>query len=117
QRPFVKGLQKVEHRAVFIIAEAARDVNDVVGRDPNQALVERSVVDRAEAEAIADRRLAALDVAQDVRGVEEAELLQPADRALTAVRGDDSAAEARLVEPDSRLSHGVAPFDLLFELH
>jgi hypothetical protein len=117
QGPFVEGLQNVEHRAVFVIAEAARDVNDVVGRDPNQVLVERSVVDRAEAEAVADRRLAALDVAQDVRSVEEAELLQPADRALTAVRGDDSAAEARLVEPDSRLPHGVAALDLLFKRH
>src|SRR5262245_65338711 len=92
-------------------------MDNAVRRDTDEVLVERSVVNRAEAQAVADLRLAAFDVAQDVRGVEEAQLLQPADRALAAVRRDYSAAETRLMEPDSRLPHGVAALDPLFEWH
>jgi len=69
-------------------------VDDVVGRDADEVLVERSVVDRAQAEPVAHGRLAAvLNVAEDVCSVEKAELLQPADCTLASVRQHDAAAK------------------------
>src|SRR4051794_26137397 len=114
----MESLKHVKHRTVFVLAQAAGDVDDVIRRDADEILVERAVVDRAEAQAVGHRRLTALlDVAHYVRGVEQAKLLQAADRALTRVRGDDAATEARLVEPDSRLADGVAALDRVVEAH
>ena len=63
----VKDLENVEHRAVLVVKEPLRDANLVVGRDANKPLIERTMVDRAEAETVAHGRLAELlDVADDV---------------------------------------------------
>ena len=42
-----------------------------------------------------------------MRGVEEAGLLEPTDRAPARVGREHATAEARLMEPDARLAHGV----------
>lgn len=59
-------------------------------------------MDAAEAEAVADERLSGLSVADDVRGVEEPHLLQPADRALAAVCGQDLSSKPGLTERRAR---------------
>ncbi|MGH3093697.1 MAG: hypothetical protein ACRDOG_15415 [Gaiellaceae bacterium] len=73
-------------------------------------------MDRAEAEPVAHDGLAVrLRVGDDVGGVQEADLLQPADRALAAVRGDDAAAEPCLVEPHLDVADDVATLDRIVE--
>src|SRR3954451_7327234 len=75
-------------------------------------------MDRAQAEAVADLRLASLlDVTDDVRRVEQAELAQPADRATLAVRGGDPAAEPGLVDPHPRLTEDVPTLDRILHRH
>ena len=78
---------------------------------PTRVLVERAVVDRAQADTVGDDGFAMqLEVADDVRGVEQTRFLQSADRAQIPVRGDDAAAEACLVYADPRLAEGVLTF-------
>ena len=91
----MERLQEFEHRPVFVLQQVAGDVDLVVRRDADEVLVERSVVDRAEAQAVADERLACrLRVTDDVRrGVQEPELLQAADRARVAVGRENPGGE------------------------
>ena len=105
----MEALEEVEHRTVLVLKQPPRDVNDVIGRDADEVLVERAVVDSAQAQSVLDRRLAGFfDVADDVRGIEQAQLLEAADRALVGVCGDDAPAKARLVDSHLRLPHDVA---------
>ena len=74
------------------------------------------MVDRAKAQTVRDRRHAArVGVADDVSGVEEARFLETADRALVLVRGDDSTAEARLVDAGPRLAHDITPLEVILD--
>src|SRR5215218_3403440 len=91
-------------------------MDEVIGRDAHEILVERSVVDRAKAKAVADNGLAMLlEVSHNVRRIEGAELFQPADRALAAIRGHHSAAEASLMEPDAHLSNRITALQRIFD--
>src|SRR5215831_5475765 len=92
-------------------------MDDIVGRGANQVLIERSMVDCAQAQAVAHRWLAAFDVSEDVCGVQEAALLEAADRALRAVRGNNAGSEARLMQPETRLTHGVTALDRILQGH
>ena len=84
----------------------------VVGRHADQVVVERAVVDRAETQAVAHLGLAVhLEIADDVRRVEQAALLQPTDRAALAVGRHDPAAEPSLVDAHARLPEHVPPLD------
>ena len=108
----VRALEELEHRAVLLVEQSRVDAHLVVGRDADEVLVERAVVDRAEAEPVGHRRLAGeLRVGDDVGRVEEPGLLEPADRALVRVRREHAGAEAGLVEAHACLADGVAPFD------
>src|SRR5262245_1848520 len=70
------------------------------------------MVDRAQGKTVANFGCAGrLGVADDVRRVKQPNLLEPADRALLAVRGKDDPAEAPLVQPDLHFARGVASFD------
>jgi hypothetical protein len=105
----VEGLEEVEHRPVLVLEQSAGDVHGVVGRDPHEVLVERTMVDRAETDTVRDgRESLRFDVGGDVRSVEQPLLLQPADGALTTIRGDNPAAETRLMDSDARLSPNFA---------
>jgi hypothetical protein len=62
-------------------------VDVVVGRNANEVLVERAVVDRAKADAVADERFSLfLGIADYVGSVEQADLLGRADSAPIAIR-------------------------------
>jgi hypothetical protein len=64
-------LQQFEHRSIVVLEEAPRDVNLVVGRDSDEALVERAVMDRTHAQAVGDYRLAVLlEITGDMSSVE-----------------------------------------------
>ena len=54
-----------------------------------------------------DRFAAGERVGIDVSGIEQTDLLQPADSALIAVGEQDRAAEATLVQPDLGLTNDV----------
>jgi hypothetical protein len=94
KRLSLKTFQQLQHRAVVLLEEARRDPDRVVGVDPNEIVVERSVVDRAETDAIADDRIASfLEIADDVGSVEQWQLLEPANRTLVSVRGKNLSAK------------------------
>jgi hypothetical protein len=58
-------------------------------RTADKVFVERAVVDRAEAETVANDRLACLfGVADDVRRVAQPDLVEPTDRASVSVCGE-----------------------------
>jgi hypothetical protein len=113
----VEALQHFQHRTVLVLEEARRDVDTEIRCDPDEVLVEGAMVDRAEAEPIRhDRRARLLRVGDDVRGVEEPHLLQPADRAAVRVRGENGAAELRLVDALLDLTDDVAALDLVGDM-
>jgi hypothetical protein len=113
-----KPLSTFEHWTVVVIEQAMGDVDTEVRCDSDEVLVEGAMVDRAQREAIRDHRLAhLLEVADDVRRVEEANLAEPADRATVAVRGQHGAAELRLVDPLLDLPHDVSAFDLVVNVN
>jgi hypothetical protein len=77
---------KLEHGPVVVIEQPARHMNLTLRRDADQILVEGTVVDRAQAQPVADERLALLvDVTDDVRGIEQSGLSEGADGAAVAV--------------------------------
>src|SRR6266849_294367 len=74
-------------------------------------------MDRAEAQAVADDRLARLlGVGDDVRRVEEPQLAQPADSAAIPVGGEYRAAELRLVDALLHLADDVAALDFVWDV-
>jgi len=88
------------------------DVDVVVGRDAYEVLVEGAVVDRAQAQPVGDDGLPGrIGVPENVRRVEQACLLEPADCTLVAVRGEHPSTEAGLVKAHARLPNGVAALD------
>ena len=71
-------------------------------------------VQRAQAEAVTDDRLAGpLGVTHDVGGVEQTYFAEPADRAAILIRGQDRPAELRLMNPLLHRTYDVAPLDLV----
>jgi hypothetical protein len=110
----VESLEDVEHRAVVIVEKSAGDVNAEIRRHPDQILVERPMVDRAQRESVAhDWLTQPLRVADDVGGVEEPDLAEAADGAAIGVRGKDRAAELCLMDPLLDFTNDVPPLDLV----
>jgi hypothetical protein len=75
-------------------------------------LIERSMVNRADARSV--RHLGSsgrLGVSDDVRWVQQPDLLQPADRTLVSISRDHEPAEAPLVHPHFHLAIGVPALD------
>src|SRR6185437_10255121 len=108
----VEGLQDVEHRAVILVEKPRRDAHLVLRVYSYEVLVEGSMMDGAEAESVADRRIAVLlSVADDVRGIQEAGLPQTADRTPIAVCRHDPRAEPCLMNADSGLAKHVPPLE------
>ena len=50
----METLEDLEHRAVLVVEQAARDVDAKIRCDADDVLVEGAMVDRAEGEAVAD---------------------------------------------------------------
>ena len=114
----MEGLQQLEHRAVVIVEQPARNTHFVVGRDADEVLVERPVVDRAEAEPVAHYRLAGgIRVSHDVGGVEQPHLLEVTDRARISVGDEYLPAETLLVESDASLAHCATALDCILVLN
>src|SRR5215213_7072902 len=65
------------------------------------------MMDAAEAYAVADLRFATFRVGEDVGSVEQAHLLEPTDRALVAVGGQNPPAEPCLVNAHLHLARGI----------
>jgi hypothetical protein len=94
--PVVEAFEEVEHRPVLVFEQPARDLYPAVGRHADEVLVVGPAVNRAEAQAVGhDGFAAGPRIADDVGGVEQASLLEPADRALRRVGGNDTTSKAR----------------------
>ena len=110
----MESLQHVEHRSVIVVEELTGDVDAEIWRDPDEILVERSVMDRAQRQPVRHEWSARLlGVADDVRGVQQPYFAKPADRAAIAVRGKHRTPELRLMDPLLDFAHDVAPLDLV----
>ena len=113
----METLEKVEHRPVLILTKATREMNRVVGRDPNEVLIEGSMMNRTEAQPVPhDRFSVLLHVTDDVRGIKKTKLFQPADRTLAAVCRDDAAAETSLMQTNARLANDIATLEWIHDL-
>jgi len=94
----MEPFEEFEHGAIFVVEESLGDVNVVVGRYADEILVKRTVMDGAETEPIGDNRLAPqLEIANDVCGVEQTRLLQPAYRTQARIRNEHVPAEPSLM--------------------
>ena len=114
----VKSFEHVEHRPVVLVEEPVRDVHTEVGIDPDEVLIVGAVVNGAQAEPVRHDGFAPLlEVSDDMRSVEQSDLLQSADRAAIGVRGEDEAAELRLMQALLDLAHPVAALDLVADTH
>ncbi len=83
----MRFLQQLEHRSIVFVEQSLGHLNFVLRGDADQVLVIGAVMDRTEAQAVVDRRLATVvSVTDDVRGIEEPDLLEPADRTLVPSR-------------------------------
>ncbi len=105
----------LQHRAINLVEDVAADSDLEVRPHTEHVGVESAVVDRAQREAVGhDRRPALLRVRDDVRGVEQLNVLEPAHRARALVGAEDLRAEDRLVQAQVRQAlHGAAPVDLV----
>jgi len=84
-------------------------VDHTVWRDPEQVAVVGDMVDRAQGNAVDDRRRAQrVAVFDDVRGLQERRRAQGAHRAACAVRAEDPLAQTVLVKNDMRLPRDLA---------
>src|SRR5665213_3675533 len=93
-------------------------MNPVVRGDSNEILVERTVMDRAEAQPIRHVGISPLlKVADDVRSVKQARLLQATDGAAVVVGEENTSAKARLVQADAGVSYGVLPLEWIARWH
>jgi hypothetical protein len=112
----MEALEKVEHRPILVLTKATREMNRVVGRDPDEVLIEGSMVNRTEAQPVPhDRFSVLLHVSDDVRGIEKTQLFQPADRTLAAVRRDDPAPDTSLVQTNARLANDIATLEWIHD--
>src|SRR5690606_39015991 len=83
----VKRLNPVDEcRAVYFFEDIGPDLERVVGTDTDEVPIERLVVERAECEAVAHHRLAVgARIRNDVGGVQELFVAEPAEGALASV--------------------------------
>ena len=94
----METFEKFEHGAIFVVEESPGDVNVVIGRYADEILVKRTVMDGAETKPIRDNRLAPqLEISNDVCGVEQTCLLQPAYRTQVRIRSEHVPAESGLM--------------------
>ena len=107
----MQPLQSVgEHRAVVFLKDVAAHLDRVVGSNAKEEAVERRMVQLAESDAVLDDGLPArLSVGDDVRGVQEFVVPQPAQRALLPIRFEHSLPEAALVQALPHEGRDVLP--------
>jgi hypothetical protein len=106
----VKRLEQIKHRTVLVLEKAPRDVHAVIRSDANEILIEGTVMNRAQAQPVCDVRISLiLEIADDVRSIEQTRLAETTDRTATLVGNEYPPAKARLVESNARLANRVLP--------
>jgi hypothetical protein len=87
-----------EHRAIGLVQDVLPHLNDVVGPHSDNVRVKRGMMDLAHGDPIRNYRLAALGIASDMSGVEQFNMAQATEGALTLIRENHSGAEDWLVK-------------------
>ena len=87
-----------QSRAIDLGENIGPDPNLVVRADPEDVNVVGGMVDFAHCDAVGDDGRPAFRVGQDMGGVEQSGMAEPADGALVRVGGEDTLAEERLME-------------------
>jgi hypothetical protein len=87
-----------EHRAVRVLENVSSDFDDTVRVDPDQASVERRMMEIAECDSVADGRSPErIRVGHDMGGLKQFIALQPADGTVVLVRPHHPFPEVRLM--------------------
>src|SRR5947208_1013687 len=90
----------LEHRPVLLMKDVHPDMDPNVRIDADYVRVVRRMVDRTEAEAVGDERLTlGMPIGEDVRGIEQLHVSEPADAALLLIGEEHHVAELLLMEP------------------
>ena len=89
-----------EKRAIMDSEQPIRDMDSVIGVDPDQMNIEGRMVDLGQRQAVRDDRLPKLLVRihDDVSGIEQPRLGQMGDRAAASVGAQDGISERCLVQ-------------------
>lgn len=97
----VQILQPVaEHRAVLLLEDVVPDLDHQVRPDAEDVPIEGGVVDLAQRNPIGDHRVAVrMPIREDVRGLEQFDVPQPANRAALTVGPEDAGTKLLLMHP------------------
>jgi hypothetical protein len=87
-----------QHRSVDLVENVLAHLDDVVGPQADDLVVEGGVMDLAQREAVGDHRCTTERVGDDVGRIQEFDVLQLTHRAGVPVRAQHVDAERRLVE-------------------
>ena len=103
-----------QHRAIDLLKKGAVDVDDVVRRDSEEVLIESRVMDLAQRQSVAYVRIApSFPVADDVGGVQQLPVAEPANSTPGLVGSDHASPELPLVKPLADESLAVAALGAL----
>ena len=95
----MKLLQSMkQHRSVVLLEYVAPHLDQSVGANANEVLVERCVMEFAERKPIGNPRLSAFPVGDDVCGIEKFTVLETTDCALCPIGAKDPLAKRALVK-------------------
>ena len=90
----------LQHRSVMLLKYVAPHLDQAVGANANEVLVECSVMEFAERKPIRNSRLSAFPVADDVCSIEKFTMLETTDCALCSIGPKDPLAKRALVKAD-----------------
>ena len=97
-----------QHRSVVLLEYVAPHLDQAVGANANEVLVERRVMEFAQRKPIWNPRLSTLPVADDVCGIEKFAVLEATDCALCPIGAKDPLAKRALVKANLQFTSGVS---------
>jgi hypothetical protein len=113
--PLMEPLEAVnQHGAIFLVEDVLAHLDNQIGSDPDEVLVEGSVVELAEGQAVRDHRGSErVHIRHDVRCIEKLLMLEPTERASLAIRAQHPQPKGTLVEPLPSGDRDVLPAGFL----
>jgi hypothetical protein len=102
-----------EHRPILLPKNVPTDLDNEIGTNTEDVPIERGMVELAEGKTVGNGRFAQrVAVRQDVGGIEQLHMTQPAHGALFPIRSEHTFSERDLMHPHVYLGGDVAPSNL-----